>query len=261
MHTVCDSAKCPNCWECWGLKTATFMILGDVCTRDCGFCAVRHGTPVPVDREEPARIARAVCELGLKHAVITSVTRDDLPDQGAGQFHNTIRAIRRECPGVTVEVLTPDFSGDPRLLEIVFGDAAPDVYAHNLETVPRLYPQARSRSSYLRSLELLSNAKKMGGDVRTKSGIMVGLGETKEEVVDVLEDLLGAGVDMVTIGQYLKPSQANLNVIKYHTFEYFQDVETRARQKGFLSVQAGPLVRSSYRAGEVLRSRCPVAAP
>ena len=251
LNTICQDAKCPNVWECWSLKTATFMILGDVCTRACGFCSVGKGRPGTLDAQEPLRIAQAVREMGLRFVVLTSVDRDDLEDQGAGHFRDTVLAIRSLNPGARVETLTPDFRGDADCLKLLFDFAKPDVYAHNIETVPRLYTTARRGSSYTRSLGVLRAAKELGGDMPVKSGIMVGLGEKQEEVLETLSDLRNHGVDIVTIGQYLKPSQKNLDVVEYHVSDYFEFLGQRARAMGFAAVHSGPLVRSSYHADEL----------
>ncbi len=253
VNTVCEDAKCPNVWECWSLKTATFMIAGDICTRTCGFCSVGKGRPAALDAGEPQRVAAAVHDLGLRYVVITSVDRDDLVDQGAGHFRDTILAIRETSPETRVEILTPDFRGNTDCLAIIFESAAPDVYAHNIETVPRLYATARRGSSYERSLNILAAAKDMGRGKPVKSSIMVGLGETRDEVLHVLADLRRHGVDIVTIGQYLKPSQRNLDVVEYRALDYFSDLETTAKQMGFAAVKSGPMVRSSYHADEVAR--------
>jgi lipoic acid synthetase len=252
LVTVCEEARCPNIHECWAReKTATFMLLGDVCTRHCGFCAVGKGKPGAVDPEEPGRVAEAVAELGLAHAVVTSVNRDDLPDGGASHFAETIRAIRRQSPGCAVEVLIPDFCGDERALATVL-EAAPDVLNHNIETVPRLYRRVRPDAIYARSLALLSEAdgfrKRAGSAMRTKSGIMAGLGESFAEIVSTLSDLRAHGCDIATIGQYLQPYDKRLPVEKYYTPEEFDALREEGRRLGFLHVESGPLVRSSYHA-------------
>ncbi len=247
LNTVCQDARCPNIAECWGAGTATFMILGDVCTRACRFCAVKTGLPREYDRDEPRRVAEAIGKLDLKHAVITSVDRDDLEDGGAFIFAETIRLTRRSRPGIRVEVLIPDFQGSVDALRQVVG-AAPDVLGHNVETVPRLYPLVRAGSRYRRSLDLLRNAKSLGAGLATKSGLMVGLGESLEEILDVLKDLREAGVDIVTIGQYLQPSRANLPVEKFYTPEEFLHLRDAAFSLGFRHVASAPLVRSSYHA-------------
>lgn len=253
LHTVCRNAHCPNIGQCFKAKTATFMILGNICTRGCRFCAVGKGVPAAPDKDEPARVAEAVKKLGLKHAVITSVTRDDLPDGGAGQFAGVIRRIRETNPGATVEVLIPDFKGHMEALGTVV-DAGPDIINHNVETVPRLYPRVRPRASYGRSLRLLESVKRFNPAIITKSGMMVGLGETEAEVVEVFGDLLGVGCDILTIGQYLRPSKNHLPVEEYVTPQKFDHYKTTALDMGFRYVAAGPLVRSSYKAIEGIRS-------
>jgi lipoic acid synthetase len=251
LHTVCRSARCPNRVECYAHGCATFLILGETCTRTCAFCAVPHGKPGPVDAGEPRRIRQAVEALGLRHVVVTSVTRDDLPDGGAGQFAAVTAAVRGARQRPTVELLVPDFRGQAASLEAVLG-AGPDVLAHNLETVPRLYPLVRAGADYRRSLALLSSAARWGGRVAVKSGIMLGLGETEEEVAAVLGDLRHAGVRAVTIGQYLAPSLAALPVVRYAPPEEYRHWEQVARAMGFASVRSGPLVRSSYQAAQSL---------
>ncbi len=247
LHTVCESARCPNIGECWGRGTATFMILGAVCTRDCRFCAVPGGLPAAVDADEPERVARAVARLGLRHAVITSVTRDDLPDGGAAHFAATLAALHRRCPETTVEVLVPDFGGDERALATVLA-AAPDVLAHNVETVPRLYPAVRPQARYERSLALLARAHRIG-PAATKSGLMLGLGETAAEIGRVLDDLRAVGCRSVTLGQYLSPARAGrLPVARFVPPEEFAAWRQQALARGFAAVESGPLVRSSYRA-------------
>jgi lipoic acid synthetase len=249
LHTVCQEANCPNVGECWERGTATFMILGDVCTRRCGFCNVKSGVPGLVDRAEPFRVALAVEQMGLRHCVVTSVDRDDLPDGGAGIFADTIRSIRRRAPGCAVEVLTPDFRGLEMPLARVI-DARPDVFNHNVETVPRLYPLARRGSDFLRSCRVLRNAKLMDRDVVTKSGLMVGLGETKEEMLEAFGVLRDHGVQVLTVGQYLRPSENHLPLVRYWHPEEFAELEQEAYDMGFESVASGPLVRSSYHADE-----------
>lgn len=246
LNTVCQSAHCPNIGECFGSGTATFLILGNACTRDCRFCAVPHGAPPAVDPAEPAQVARAVAALGLRHAVITSVTRDDLPRGGAGQFAACIRAIRQATPGSTVEVLIPDFAGDAAAVEIVL-DACPEVFNHNIETVPRLYGAVRPQADYRRSLAVLAAAARRGRAL-VKSGIMLGLGETEPEVRAVFADLAAAGVRALTVGQYLRPSPAHLAVAEYVTPDRFQSYAEMAYSLGFTYVAAAPLVRSSYHA-------------
>jgi lipoic acid synthetase len=245
LHTVCESAKCPNLGECFARNTLTFLILGEVCTRNCAFCAIKKGEPTPVDTDEPRKIAEAVKKLGLNYVVITSVTRDDLPDGGAGLFKKVIEEIK----GIKVEVLIPDFRGDREALNQVIA-ARPYVINHNLETVSRLYAKVRPQADYQRSLDLLRHIKEADPSIYTKSGIMVGLGERDEEVAQVLRDLKKVSCDMVTIGQYLRPSRQNLQVERFVEPEVFVDFERLGRDMGFLSVTAGPLVRSSYRAGE-----------
>ncbi|MGE5558121.1 MAG: lipoyl synthase [Bacillota bacterium] len=253
LHTVCEEAGCPNLMECFHRRTATFMILGNRCTRRCAFCGVGKGLPAPPDPGEPARIAQAIRELGLKHAVITSVTRDDLSDGGAGHFSATIRAIRKDCPGVGIEVLIPDFQGNTARLFLVT-DARPDILNHNVETVPRLYPEVRPGASYLRSLKVLENAKKTAGGLLTKSGLMVGLGENEGEVYEVMRDLKMAGCDILTIGQYLAPSKEHYPVYEYIHPRIFQRYRRAAEELGFKHTASGPFVRSSYHAEEAVKS-------
>jgi lipoic acid synthetase len=264
LVTVCEEARCPNIHECWAReKTATFMLLGDVCTRHCGFCAVGKGKPGAVDPGEPGRVAEAVAELGLAHAVVTSVNRDDLPDGGSSHFAETIRAIRRRSPGCAVEVLIPDFCGDERALAAVL-EAAPDVLNHNIETVPRLYRRVRPDAIYARSLALLSEAdafrKRAGSAMRTKSGIMAGLGESFVEIVSTLADLRAHGCDIATIGQYLQPYDKRLPVEKYYRPEEFDALREEGRRLGFLHVESGPLVRSSYHARHAAAGGAQVSA-
>ncbi len=247
LHTVCQSANCPNIGECFGHGTATFLILGGVCTRRCRFCAVPKGAPVPPDPDEPAKIAQAAETLGLRHVVVTSVTRDDLPDGGAGHFAAVIAAIRAAGRGMTVEVLTPDFAGDENALAAVLA-ATPEIFNHNLETVPRLYPSVRPGADYRRSLAVLAAAAR--ASLLVKSGLMVGLGEHENEVIAVLRDLAAAGVRAVTIGQYLRPSPDHLPVAEYIRPDQFRRYEQAARSLGFSHVAAGPLVRSSYHAAD-----------
>jgi lipoic acid synthetase len=249
LNTVCEEAACPNIGECWSAKHATVMILGSVCTRKCGFCNVKTGRPEPLDREEPARLAHAVTALGLRHIVITSVDRDDLPDGGAEQFERCIAEVRATAPATTIEVLTPDFLRKDGAIERVAA-AHPDVYNHNLETTPRLYRVARLGADYRHSLDLLQRAKKMAPAIFTKSGIMVGIGETPDEVFSVMDDLREADVDFITIGQYLRPTQKHLPMDRYVTPEEFDDYARAAREKGFLMVSSSPLTRSSYHADE-----------
>jgi len=249
LHTVCESAQCPNIGECWNHRTATFMLLGDICTRRCGFCAVPKGKPGPIDTDEPRRVAEAVATLGLKHAVVTSVNRDDDNLGGARTFAETIRQIRELSPGCRVEVLIPDFQGLGEALRIVL-EARPDVLNHNTETVPRLYRVVRSGARYERSLRLLENAKKFSPGMVTKSGVMVGLGETITELVDVFRDLNSRGVDIPTVGQYLRPSRDHLPIARFYTPEEFAYLKQEALRFGFRHVESGPLVRSSYHAHE-----------
>ena len=249
LHTVCESAQCPNIGECWNHGTATFMLLGDICTRRCGFCAVPKGKPGPIDREEPRRVAEAVATLGIKHAVVTSVNRDDDNVGGAEIFAETIRQIRMLAEGCRVEVLIPDFQGLEEPLRIVL-DAKPDVLNHNTETVPRLYRAVRSGARYQRTLDLLENAKRISPGVVTKSGVMVGLGETFDELVEVFRDLGSRGVDILTVGQYLRPSKDHLPIARFYTPEEFSRLKEEALRCGFGHVESGPLVRSSYHAHE-----------
>jgi lipoic acid synthetase len=250
LHTVCQSARCPNLNECWSRKAATFMILGDVCTRTCRFCTVPKGRPLPLDDGEPERVAEAAARMGLRHVVVTSVDRDELPDQGAGHFARTIEAVRRRLPDAVVEVLTPDFRGVAPCVDVVT-DARPDIYNHNVETVPSLYRRVRPGARYERSLDLLRRVKARRPETFTKSGLMLGLGETAEELRAVLADLRGAGVDVLTLGQYLRPTLAQLPVERFVPPEEFDALGAEARAMGFLSVASGPFVRSSYNASEV----------
>ena len=247
LHSVCEEAHCPNIGECWEESTATFMILGDVCTRNCGYCAVAHGKPVWEDREEPQRVGRAVGELGLEHVVITSVNRDDLADGGAGAFAATVRAIRRAAPGCRVELLIPDFQGSADALEAVIA-AAPDILNHNTETVPRLYKVARHGGRYERTLELFRRARRQTPRLLTKSGIILGLGEEREELLATMRDLRAADVNILTLGQYLRPSAQHLPVARYYPPEEFAELGEAGRTLGFAHVESGPLVRSSYHA-------------
>jgi lipoic acid synthetase len=249
LHTVCEEAKCPNIHECWAHRTATFMILGKVCTRACRFCAVTSGLPTELDLEEPANVAQATVDMGLKHVVVTSVARDDLQDEGASIFAQTIRAIREKSPLTGIEVLIPDFNGRRELLEIVL-EARPDILNHNMETVERLSDSVRAKAKYRRSLELLARAKEIVPGQKTKSGIMVGLGETQSEIVQTLRDLRDAGCDIITIGQYLQPSVKHLNVVRYYTPDEFAELKAIGKGLGFSHVESGPLVRSSYHAHE-----------
>jgi lipoic acid synthetase len=250
LHTVCESARCPNMGECWEHRTATFMILGNICTRACGFCAVPSGRPIgPPDEDEPDRVARAVERMGLRYAVVTSVNRDDQPDGGAAIFAATIRAIRERVPGCKVEVLIPDFRGVWSALETVL-EARPDVLNHNVETVPRLYSQVRKAAVYERSLELLLRAKQFAPHTPTKTGMMLGLGERREEVLAAMEDLVRQGTDILTIGQYLQPTPEHLPVIRFVHPDEFAEYKQRGERMGFRHVESGPLVRSSYHAHE-----------
>ncbi len=258
LHTVCEEAHCPNIGECWEAGTATFMILGDVCTRSCGFCAVKSGRPIGLDRLEPMRVAHAVRELGLRHAVVTSVNRDDEPDGGAGVFAATVRWIRRLSPGPSVEVLVPDFLGNWEALATVMA-ARPEILNHNTETVPRLYRRVRPKARYERSLELLRRAKELDPGAITKSGLMVGLGETHHELLLVMSDLVDAGCDVLTIGQYLRPSPKHLPVERYYAPEEFAELKEDALRLGFRHVEAGPLVRSSYHAERQVEGLLPRA--
>jgi lipoyl synthase len=247
LHSVCEEAHCPNIGECWEDSTATFMILGDVCTRNCGYCAVTHGRPAWEDREEPERVGRAIGELGLDHAVITSVNRDDLADGGAGAFAATVRAIRRVAPQCRVELLIPDFQGDPDALQTVI-DARPDVLNHNTETVPRLYKLARHGGRYDRTLTLFRRARAAAPAILTKSGIILGLGEERDELVATMRDLREADVNILTLGQYLRPSAKHLPVARYYHPDEFAELSAIGRALGFAHVESGPLVRSSYHA-------------
>ena len=249
LHTVCESARCPNVAECWGHRTATFMILGNLCTRACGFCAVPHGRPLGLDTDEPERVAEAAEAMGLRYAVVTSVNRDDLPDGGAQIFAETIAALRRRISGVKVEVLIPDFRGHWNALGVVVR-AAPDVLNHNIETVPRLYRRVRMGAVYERSLELFRRAKQMNGSLPTKSGLMVGLGETRGEILEVLRDLRAAEVDILTVGQYLQPTKQHLPLERFYHPDEFADIKRAALALGFKHAECGPLVRSSYHAHE-----------
>jgi lipoyl synthase len=251
LHTVCESAACPNVGECWNRRTATFMILGNVCTRRCGFCAVQKGPPLEVDYDEPRRVAEACAALGLRYAVITSVNRDDRKDGGAELFALTIQAIRDRIPGCKVEVLVPDFQGSRAAIEIVM-NAHPDILNHNTETVPRLYRQVRLGARFERSLDLLAYAKQLRPFVPTKSGLMLGLGETRGEVLEVMQDLRRHQVDILTLGQYLRPSQKHLPVLRYVPQEDFDEYKRLGYEMGFTHVESGPLVRSSYHASDAI---------
>ncbi|OGL12756.1 MAG: lipoyl synthase [Candidatus Rokubacteria bacterium RIFCSPLOWO2_12_FULL_71_22] len=247
LHSVCEEARCPNIGECWEDATATFMILGDVCTRHCGYCAIAHGRPVWEDREEPERIGRAIGELGLAYAVITSVNRDDLADGGAAHWAATVRAVRRHAPGCRIETLIPDFQGSAASLGTVIA-ARPDVLNHNVETVPRLYKLARHGGRYERALAIFRQAHAVAPDLPTKSGIILGLGETRDELVRTMRDLREASVSILTLGQYLRPSPAHLPVARYYHPDEFRELEGIGRGLGFAHVESGPLVRSSYHA-------------
>ncbi len=249
LNTVCEEAACPNIGECWTQKHATVMILGDICTRACAFCNIKTGMPRTVDHDEPEHVATAVGELGLEHVVITSVDRDDLPDGGASQFVQVIRKIREHSPGTTIEVLTPDFLRKKGSIEAVV-EARPDVYNHNLETVPRLYTSIRPGARYYNSLRLLDRVKQLDPSIFTKSGLMAGLGEDKREVYQVMDDMRAADVDFLTIGQYLRPTPRHAEVARYVTPDEFASYAKMARAKGFLMVSASPLTRSSYHAGQ-----------
>jgi len=249
LHSVCRSAACPNQGECWEQGTATFMILGNVCSRDCGFCNVVHAPPLPIDPQEAEKVAKAVSELGLRHAVITSVTRDDLADGGAEQFAAVTRAIHSCRPQCRVELLIPDLQGDISALGVIM-EARPEVLGHNLETVPRLYRLARSGANYRRSLDLLKAAKQIAPEIPTKSGLMLGMGESKAEVLAVMRDLREAGCSMLTLGQYLQPTCNHLPVFRYVNPSEFSELRESGLQSGFDHVEAGPLVRSSYHAAE-----------
>jgi len=252
LHTVCESAACPNVGECWNQRTATFMILGNVCTRRCGFCAVQKGAPLPVDYDEPRRVAEAVEAMGLKFAVITSVNRDDREDGGAELFAMVIREIRHRIPGCGVEVLIPDFQGNLAAVETVM-EAAPDVLNHNTETVPRLYRQVRLGARYERSLAVLAHAKRVAPGTPAKSGLMLGLGETSDEVLQVMRDLRAHGVDVLTLGQYLRPSPKHLPIVRYVPPAEFDEFRRAGYEMGFGHVEAGPLVRSSYHASDAVK--------
>lgn len=250
LHTVCEEAKCPNIHECWAeRKTATFMILGDICTRACRFCAVKTGLPTELDEQEPERVAESVKLMGLKHVVITAVARDDLKDGGSKVFAETVRAIRRASPFTTVEVLPSDMGGKEENLKTLI-DANPNIFNYNVETVRRLTPTVRARATYERTLEVLSRAKEMNAKIPTKTSIMLGLGETKEEIIETMEDLRLVDVDILTLGQYLQPTKSHLKIKKYWTPEEFAELKEIAMSKGFKHCESGPLVRSSYHADE-----------
>ncbi|MBK6305209.1 MAG: lipoyl synthase [Gemmatimonadetes bacterium] len=253
LHTVCEEAHCPNVGECWQHGTATFMILGDVCTRNCGYCAVSHGRPPKYDIDEPNRVGAAIAEMQLQHAVITSVDRDDLPDFGAYIFAETIRQIHQRLPGCSVEVLVPDFQGNEDAIRTVL-EAGPEIYNHNTETVPRLYKRARPGGRYERVMQIFRFAKQVAPQIPTKTGVIVGLGETKEELVAVMHDLRAVDVDILTMGQYLRPSDGHLPLDRYYTPEEFRELRTIGMQLGFKHVEAAPLVRSSYHAWEQVQA-------
>jgi lipoic acid synthetase len=250
LHTVCESARCPNMGECWDHRTATFMILGNICTRACGFCSVPSGKPLgPPEEDEPERVAEAVAKMGLRYAVVTSVNRDDQPDGGAAIFARTISEIRRRVPGCRVEVLIPDFRGEWSALETVL-DARPDVLNHNVETVPRLYREVRKGAIYERSLELLHRAKEFSAEIPTKTGMMLGLGETRDEVIAAMSDLAAQRTDILTLGQYMQPDREHLPIVRYVHPDEFAEYKQIGEQMGFKHVESGPLVRSSYHAFE-----------
>lgn len=250
LHTVCESAKCPNHWECWGRGTATFMIAGDRCTRACGFCAVDTSKPFPLEQDEPQRVAEATHRMGLKHVVITAVARDDLKDGGAAHFHKTIAAVRNANPGIIIEVLVPDFNEKDDAIQTVV-DAEPHIFNHNIETIRRLTPEVRSRARYDRSLAVLKRAKEMAsGKLYTKSGVMLGLGETDEELRETMLDLRGANCDLFTMGQYLQPTPKHLPVREFVSPEKFKELGALAESFGFANVASGPMVRSSYHADD-----------
>jgi lipoyl synthase len=255
LHTVCQEAHCPNLGECFSRGTATFMILGDRCTRNCNFCAVHHDSPLPPDEGEPQRVAMAVEALGLRYVVITSVTRDDQPDGGAFHFAKTIRSIKARMPNTRIEVLVPDFQGSEWALKIVI-EAKPDVINHNVETVPKLYPEVRPQADHKRSLQLLKRSKEIDHRILTKSGLMLGLGEDPEEVLNVLEDLVESGCQLLTIGQYLSPSSGHHQVIRFVPPEEFKQWGEVASRMGFMGVASGPFVRSSFKAAEMFQTAC-----
>lgn len=252
LNTVCEAARCPNKAECYAKNTATFLIMGNICTRNCRFCNISGGHPEPLDKDEPKKVAQAIKDLGLEYAVITSVTRDDLPLQGADMFRDVILETRKLVPNIKIEVLTPDFEGVEDLIDIVI-DANPDVFNHNIETVERLYPKARPLAKYQRSLDFLKHIKKQAPQMKTKSGLMVGLGETFEELSETFKDLKNVGCDIVTVGQYMQPSKKHLDVEKYYTEDEFKIIEKLANEAGIGQIVASGLVRSSYRAFETFR--------
>lgn len=245
LHTICEEARCPNRWECWNARTATFLILGDICTRRCHYCSVATGRPLPVDVSEPRRVAEAVQAMQLRHAVITSVNRDELPDGGSGIFAETIRTVRHLNPGCTIEVLIPDFEGDEAALTTVL-NARPEILNHNIETVPRLFPSIRPQGKYDRSIELLARAKRRGAT--TKSGLIIGMGESEEEIRQVMRDVRQVGCDIMTIGQYLQPTKDHLPVARFYHPDEFATFKAEGLALGFTHVESGPLVRSSYHA-------------
>ena len=250
LHTVCEEASCPNIGDCFSRKTATFMIMGDTCTRNCPYCDVAHGRPKPLDKNEPKHLAEAVKKLGLKHVVITSVNRDDLPDGGASHFADVIKAIRDSRPECSIEVLIPDFQGDLDALKVV-ANAKPNVINHNIETVPSLYPKVRHRGNYEISLKVIGAIKELDKEIFSKSGIMVGLGEEMEEIFEVMDDLINVNCEIFTVGQYLQPSKQHVPVKKYYKPEEFKEIEVEGYKKGFKEVYSGILVRSSFHADEV----------
>ncbi len=252
LHTICEEARCPNRWECWNARTATFLILGDICTRRCHYCSVETGRPLPVDHQEPRRVAEAVLALGLRHAVITSVNRDELADGGAAIFAETIRQTRQLSPGCTIEVLIPDFEGNREALAAVC-DEKPEILNHNIETVRRLFPAIRPQGKYSRSIELLEQAKGLG--MTTKSGVIVGMGETMDEVREVMRNLRSVGCDIMTIGQYLQPTREHLPVARFYEPEEFAALKEEGMALGFTHVESGPLVRSSYHAEQQVISK------
>ncbi len=253
LHTVCEEARCPNIYECWANRTATFMILGDICTRACRFCAVNTGLPTELDLQEPQRVAEAAEQMNLQHCVVTSVARDDLKDGGASIFAGTIQAIRERLPLCSVEVLIPDFQGDEEALRIVM-EAKPDILNHNIETVERLSDRVRAKAKYRRSLELLQRAKAMKPEIPTKSSIMLGVGEEWDEILQAMDDLRAVDCDILTIGQYLQPTPQHLRVEKYYKPEQFAELKEEGMKRGFSHVESGPLVRSSYHAHEQVNS-------
>ncbi|MBI4847972.1 MAG: lipoyl synthase [Nitrospirae bacterium] len=253
VSTVCEEARCPNQGKCFSRNTATFMVLGDRCTRNCSFCAVESSSPLPLDPNEPERVADAASALGLKFVVITSVTRDDLPDGGAGQFARTIQAVRKKNPAIKIEVLTPDFRGNVQALKTVL-DAQPDVFNHNVETVPRLYSTVRPQAGYLLSIHVLKTAKQLCPGMKTKSGLMLGLGENASEVLSVMRDLRDADCDFLTIGQYLRPRRNNIPVVEYIRPEMFEQYRIKGLEMGFIAVASSPLTRSSMDAGDLFKT-------